>query len=509
MPRPAIEFSGISKRFGGVVALSGVDLHVYPGEVLALVGENGAGKSTLLSILSGHLTPDSGAIALDGATALFAGPRDATATGIHVVRQEPTLFPDLTVAENVLAGALPTRARRLVRQREITALAGRRLAAAGLADLVPLRTPVRDLGPGDRQLVEIAKALTHAGGVKVIAFDEPTSSLTADNVQRLYGIVERLRTDGVAVIYVSHRMHETFQVADRIAVLRDGHNVGVLTRADTTDEALVRLMVGRDLAAVTRRVAHEQPSDAAPRTALQLRGLSGPGLQPADLHIRAGEILGVAGLVKAGRSRLARTIFGVIPHTAGDVVVNGAPIRLRSPHDALRSGIVLVPEDRQAQGLITQRSIKENVTLGQLKGLRRGRIINGAAEARVVRDLADRLRIKTPSIDAEVNTLSGGNQQKVVLARAIARRPSVLLLDEPTRGVDVGAKAEIYELIRDLAAGGTAVLLISSELPELLTLSDRIIVMRSGQISGELTAEDATEEGLLRLAMPTPTAGVA
>jgi L-arabinose transport system ATP-binding protein len=501
MATNALEIRDLHKRFGAVSALSGVDLRVDSGEVLALVGENGAGKSTLLSILSGHLAPDSGSIRWNGEDVVLSSPRDAATRGIHVVRQEPTLYPDLSVAENLLAGSLPTRLGRFVRQRDTYDLAARRLANAGIADLIPLRSVVRELGPGERQLVEIAKAITHSHGVRLVAFDEPTSSLAADSVARLMQIVRTLQADGVAIIYVSHRMQETFHVADRITVLRDGRSVGDLPKKGTRDSEVFQLMVGREL----RQISKEPNSsrDAAP--VLSVTELSTLGLRDITFRLAPGEILGVAGLVKSGRSRLARALFGRIPLLGGTIELAGRAVRIASPSEALRAGIVLVPEDRHLEGLVLSRSVLENLTLGRLGNYRRLRFLSRSQERTHGRDVVSSLRVKTQSIDTAVDMLSGGNQQKIVLGRAISRSASVLILDEPTRGVDVGAKAEIYELILQLAKDGTAIMLISSELPELLLLSDRILVMREGRISGDLPRDSATEEKLLSLAMPAPT----
>ena len=494
---PIVEFANIEKRFGGVTALSGVDFSVHPGEVLGLVGENGAGKSTLLSILSGHHSPTSGTIRINGSEVRFAAPFESLATGIFVVRQEPTLYPDLTVAENLSIGRLPAIGRFLTQGRIIKDVE-RRLAAAGLSGLLPLSSLVKDLRPSDRQIVEIAKSVINAAPGSVVALDEPTSSLTAENVTVVMNIVRRLRDIGVAVIYVTHRMSELFEIADRFAVLRDGKVVANRPRSECTEPELIALMVGREIESMTRMAGRGDLQEVV----LDVNRLCCPGLTDISFSLRAGEILGIGGLVKSGRTRLARTLFGDITATDGQVTVSGAAGHMSTPSEALRRGIVLVPEDRHHEGLVLQRSIRENLSLGRLREYSRMRVIDSARERAAAKELAARMRIKADSTEVEVGTLSGGNQQKVLLSRAIARNPRVLILDEPTRGVDVGAKAEIYELIRQRAAEGTAVLLISSELPELLLLSDRIAVMREGRMSDPVDGASATEESLLDLAMP-------
>ena len=491
---PRLQFEQISKSFSGVHALRDVSLHVRAGEVLALMGENGAGKSTLLRILSGDHEPSSGRMLLDGAPVEFAGPRDANRAGLRVIQQEPEIVPHVSVAENIYLGALPRRGRILDR-RALFERAHADLAEYGFTGAVDPATMGADLSPAQRQLVEIMRAL--ATDVRVIAFDEPTSSLSEHEVEALFGLIRRLRADGAAVIYVSHRMPEIFTIADRVAVLRDGRYVGDRMVADTDNAELVRMMVGRDLTDMF--VREPRPAGAV---VLAARNLETEDVHDVSLDVRAGEVVGLGGLVGAGRSELAHALVGDVPLTGGTVEVDGRVLQLRGPGDALRAGIGLAPEERKAQALLLRRSVRDNISLAVLGRLSRLHVVRRREERDIARTYVEELSIRTPSVEQEVGNLSGGNQQKVVLARWLARRPKVLILDEPTRGVDVGAKAEIYSIISALAADGMAVLVISSELPELLGLADRVVVMRDGRIAGELARADATEERVLTLAMP-------
>ncbi|MFC1414748.1 sugar ABC transporter ATP-binding protein [Streptacidiphilus sp. N1-12] len=490
----------ISKSFGPVHALSEVSLDVRAGEVLALMGENGAGKSTLLRVLSGDHQPDRGRLVLDGAPVAFHSPHEAQRAGLRVIQQEPEIVPHVSVAENIYLGALPRRAR-VVDQRALFAQVDRDLERYGFADVLDPRMLGSALSPAQRQLVEILRALV--GDVRVIAFDEPTSSLADHEVEALFGLIRRLRDDGVAVVYVSHRMPEIFAIADRVAVLRDGRYVGDRPVAQTDHTELVRMMVGRDLADMFVRQPRE-PGEVV----LSVRDLVTEDVHGVSLDLRAGEVVGLGGLIGAGRSELAQALVGAVPVHGGGIEMEGKPLRLRGPGDALRAGIGLAPEERKAQALLLRRTIRDNISLAVLGRLTRWHVVRRAAEREIALRHVEQLSIRTHSIEQEVSTLSGGNQQKVVLARWLARRPKVLILDEPTRGVDVGAKAEIYAIINDLAAQGMALLVISSELPELLGLSDRIVVMRGGRVTGEVTQAQATEERVLALAMaedPSPT----
>ncbi|HXA61168.1 MAG TPA: sugar ABC transporter ATP-binding protein [Streptosporangiaceae bacterium] len=483
----------ISKSFGPVHALAEVSLDVRAGEVLALMGENGAGKSTLLRVLSGDHQPDTGHLLLDGTPVTFHSPHEAHRAGLRVIQQEPEIVPHVSVAENIYLGALPRRAR-IVDKRTLLAQVRRDLERYGFQDVLDPGALGSELSAAQRQLVEILRAL--AGEVRVIAFDEPTSSLSDHEVDALFGLIRRLRDDGVAIVYVSHRMPEIFTIADRVAVLRDGRYVGDRMVSQTDNAELVRMMVGRNLADMFVRDPRE-PGEVM----LSVRGLVTDDVRDVNLQVRAGEVVGLGGLVGAGRSELALAIIGAVPIHQGGIEVAGEPLRLRGPADALRAGIGLAPEERKAQALLLRRSVRDNITLAVLRRLARLRVVRRRAERDLARRHVDQLAIRASSIEQEVATLSGGNQQKVVLARWLARRPTVLILDEPTRGVDVGAKAEIYSIINDLAAQGMALLVISSEMPELLGLSDRIVVMQGGRVTGEVTRAEATEERVLALAM--------
>jgi len=484
---------GISKGFAGVQALREVTVEVRSGEVLALIGENGAGKSTLLRILSGDYQPDAGRLVLDGQPITLGNPRDAHRAGIRVIYQEPEIIPHVSVAENVYVGELP-RHGRLFDRRTLLARVRGDLARYGFAGALDPTTLGSELSPAQRQLVEILRALT--SDVKVLAFDEPTSSLSDAEVEALFRLIRRLRGEGLAIVYVSHRMKEIFAIADRVVVLRDGRVVGSRPVAGTSEGELVRLMVGRDLSEAFVR----EPRPPGPLV-LSVRGLTTDDVTDIDLDLHAGEVVGLAGLVGAGRSELAQAIVGNVAIHFGEVRLDGRPLRLHSPAEAVRAGIGFAPEERKAQALLLERTVRDNISLAVLDRLRRFRVVRRAQENALARRFVRQLDVRTPSIEREVGTLSGGNQQKVVLARWLARRPKVLILDEPTRGVDVGAKAEIYSIINELADDGLALLLISSELLEILGLADRIVVMQAGRISGELSRAQATEERVLALAI--------
>ncbi|MCX4748796.1 sugar ABC transporter ATP-binding protein [Kitasatospora sp. NBC_01287] len=485
---------GLGKRFGEVRALGGVTLDFPAGQVTALMGENGAGKSTLLKILTGDHQPTEGAVLLDGAEVELHSPARARAAGIRIIPQEPEIIPHVSVAENVYAGALPRGAARRLDRAELRRRIEADLDRLGFARVLDPDLLGSELTPAQRQLVEILRALT--GEAKVIAFDEPTSSLSEQEVAALFELIRRLRDQGVAVIYVSHRMKEIFQLADRIAVLRDGTVAGVLEAAKATEGELVRLMVGRDLSAMFVR-----QNVASDRVVLEVEHLTTDDVRDISLTVRAGEVVGVAGLIGAGRSELALALAGDLPVRSGTVRLDGQELRSGDPGAVIRAGLGLAPEERKAQALFLHRTIRDNTSLVVLERLRRWRFVRRTAERELAQSYADRLRVRAPSIEHEVRKLSGGNQQKVVLARWLARKPKVLILDEPTRGIDVGAKAEIYQIIADLAKEGVALLVISSELPEVLGLADRVVVMQNGRITGELDRAEATEERILALAM--------
>jgi L-arabinose transport system ATP-binding protein len=488
-----LRIRNVSKAFPNVQALDDVSLDVRPGEVLAFLGENGAGKSTLLKILNGDYRPDEGTLTIDGEALSFAGPREARAAGIRVIYQEPEIIPGVDVAENIYAGELPRRGP-FIDRGELNERLRRDLAEYGFEDVLPRDRMGAELSAAQRQLVEIMRAVKSR--MRILALDEPTSSLTDDEVERLFELVRRLRDEGVAIIYVSHRLHEILRLADRVAILRDGRLVTVKPAADLDEDEIVRSMVGRDLGEVfgRRRAATD-------RVVLRVTDVRSDWHRGVSFEVRAGEIVGFAGLVGAGRTELAKVVFGELPMASGRVEVDGREVRIGQPVDAIGHGIGFAPEDRKREGLVLVRSVLENTTLAILRRLCRFRIVQRRLERRLAAEFVARLNVRTPSLDQEVGKLSGGNQQKVVLARWLAARPKVLILDEPTRGIDVGAKAEIYRLVDELANAGLGIMFISSDLPEILGMSDRIYVMQGGRITGELPGPGTTEEQVLALAI--------
>ncbi len=492
--------AGIAKSFPGVQALQGVDFEVRRGEVMALLGENGAGKSTLLKILAGAQVPDAGTIAFDGREVTLGSPHDAQGLGIVTIYQEFNLVPQLSVAENVLIGREPTRLgfvdwpamRRTTRA--ITREVG--------LDHDPDRL-VADLSVAEQQMVEIARALSMEA--KLVVMDEPTSALSEHEVQRLFAIIRSLKARGIAVVFVTHRLEEVMAICDRITVLRDGRLVGAADIAEATVERIIRMMVGREVESLfARRGRHGEGG-----TALEVAGLTRGRdardphavlLQDISFSVRKGEILGLAGLVGAGRTEVARAVFGADPFERGRVLVDGREVTIRSPADAIAAGIGLVPEDRKQQALFLSLAVRTNLSVAALGRLTRALgFVDHADERKLVADYRERLNIRMTSPEQAIVNLSGGNQQKVVLARWLALQPKVLIVDEPTRGIDIAAKAEVHHLLYELADAGIAVVAISSELPEVMTVSDRIITMREGRITGELTREEASEERLMRL----------
>ncbi|HZC51362.1 MAG TPA: sugar ABC transporter ATP-binding protein [Mycobacterium sp.] len=483
----------VSKAFAGVRALRDVTVDGRSGEVLALMGENGAGKSTLLKILAGAYLPDHGTVAIDGETVSFRSPRDAHLAGVRVIYQEPEIIPHVSVAENIYVGELSARSH-VFRRGNVEERARADLARYGFTRALRPDMLGEQLSPAQRQLVEIMRALI--ADVRIIAFDEPTSSLSDVEVDSLFRLIRRLRDDGITVLYVSHRLPEIFRIADRVTVLRDGAVVGTRITTETDDDELVAMMVGRDLTDMFVRQSHE-----AGEVVLSVRHLTSDDVTDVSFDVRAGEVVGIAGLVGAGRSELAHAVVGNEPVRAGAVQVGGRTVRIRSPRDAVRAGIGFAPEERKAQALLMHRSVRDNISLAVLGRISVAHVVRRGEERRIATRYVKRLAVRTPSLEHAVANLSGGNQQKVVLARWLARRPRVLILDEPTRGVDVGAKAEIYQVINELAGEGIAIVVISSELPEILALADRVLVMQAGRITGELARSEATEERILALAM--------
>jgi rhamnose transport system ATP-binding protein len=489
---PILELQHATKSFGAVHALEDGDIELFGGEVHGLVGENGAGKSTLVKILAGVHRPDAGRLVIDGDEAIFENAKQSQGAGIAIIFQEPTLFPDLTVAENIFVGVQP-----LKRFRRIDGRRMRREASAVFDQLGVRLDPdrlARGLSIADQQLVEIAKALT--SNARVIVMDEPTAALTNTEVQRLFGIVETLRTRGNAVLFVSHRLEEIFAVCQRVTVMRDGRHVLTKPIGELTVQSVIRAMVGRDMDALFPKVDAERGN-----VVLNVNRLTREGVfTDVSFEVRQGEIVALAGLVGAGRSEVARAVFGIDRWDAGSVEVAGRQLRPGSPTSAMAAGVALVPEDRRQQGLLMDFSIERNIALASLDEVRRGGLIPRGAERRFARDWAVKLQLKYGKLTNPVWTLSGGNQQKVVLAKWLARRPKVLIVDEPTRGIDVGTKAEVHRLLSELAAQGVAVLMISSELPEVLGMADRIVVLFEGRVMREFARADATEDAIMHAA---------
>jgi L-arabinose transport system ATP-binding protein len=493
IPPGTLRVRNISKAFPNVQALADVSLDIRPGQILAFMGENGAGKSTLLKIINGDYQQDIGTISIDDEVLSFSNPKQAHEAGIRVIYQEPEIVPGTTVPENIWLGELPKRYGILDR-RALNEKAQSRLEEYGFENVLPIDLMGEELSSAQRQIVEIMRALKR--DVRVLALDEPTSSLTDEEVDRLFSLVRRLRDDGVAIIYVSHRINEIKRLCDRIAILRDGRLIAVKPASEMTEAEIVSLMVGRDLSDVFQR--HPSGSD---REILRVEELHSNWHNGVSFHINAGEVVGFSGLVGAGRSELAKVIFGELPKNSGRIILDGEELTIHRPDQAIAKGIGFAPEDRKREGLILMRSVLENASMAILRQLSRFHIVRRTQEREVVGSFVEKLNVRTPSLDQEVGKLSGGNQQKVVLSRWLAVRPKILILDEPTRGIDVGAKAEIYNLIDELANEGLGIMFISSEMPEILGLADRVYVMQNGRITGELSGTDATEEAILELAM--------
>jgi rhamnose transport system ATP-binding protein len=493
LSQPLIELRGVTKQFGGAHALRRVQLALYPHEVHALVGENGAGKSTLVKVLGGVHAPDAGEVLVDGQPVALHSPNQAQRLGIAVIHQHPTLFPDLDVAENIYMGHHPVGRLRQVDWKRMYASVDSLLATLGVQ--FTARTPVRSLSVADQQLIEIAKALNVQA--RVLVMDEPTASLSPHEVHELFALVRRLREQDVAILFVSHRLEEVFELADRITILRDGSFVTSALVNEMTPEAMIRHMVGREIATLFPKQA-TTPGAAA----LAVKNLSRAGeFRDISFEVHEGEILGLSGLVGAGRTEVAQALFGITRPESGEIWLHGELVQIDSPTRAMQLGIAYVPEDRLSQGLVLEFPIRSNITspIWQKISTWFG-LLDFAYERRLAQDFFQRLSIHAQGINQQTKSLSGGNQQKVVLAKWLTTRPKVLILDEPTRGVDIGAKAEVHRIVSDLAAEGIAIILISSELPEVLAMADRVLVLHEGRIAAEFDHAAATQEKVMTAA---------
>lgn len=500
MEKKLLDMKNISKTFGNVQALKGVSLDLYAGEVLALMGENGAGKSTLMNILSGSLQPTEGEIYLNGEKVVAPDPITAKKLGIAKIHQELQIVPELSVAENIFLGRWKTSAGPAV---DFKAMKDEAKVYLDMLDVhVDPSKKLKDLRIGEQQLVEIAKAISLNS--KIIVMDEPTSAISEKEAEKLFTIIRRLRGEGKGIIYITHRMEEIFKIADRLTVMRDGQYIGTVKAAETSKDEIIRMMVGRDM-------SEQYPKDPTEKgeVALEVKNLTYTppmgsfrrSLKNISLKVRHGEVLGIAGLAGAGRSEFFECLAGVHHgDTRGEIIIEGRPVTIKTPADAIRAGISFATEDRKGSGLVLQRSIGENMSLPLLKKFSSMFFMKHQEEKKVWQEQMEALRVKAPGYKTLASSLSGGNQQKVVLARWLMTHPKILLLDEPTRGIDVGAKAEIYQLINNLAKQGMAIIVVSSELPEVIGISDRIVTFCEGELTGEFMQEDATQEKLLQSA---------
>lgn len=489
-PEPVLRLTGITKTFPGVKALSGVSLELYPGQVTALIGENGAGKSTIVKVLTGIYRADAGEISVDGTPVSFTSADDASDAGITAIHQETVLFDELSVAENIFIGHAPRGRFGLIDTAAMHAKA--RDILARIDAPLDAATPLKDLGIASKHLVAIARALSV--DARVVIMDEPTAALSQKEIEELYELVDRLKAEGRAILFISHKFDEIFRIADRYAVFRDGEHVGAGLMSDVTEGDLVQLMVGRAVDQIFPDRAHRTGA-----TVLEVEGLCHPTeFDGIDLTLAKGEILGFYGLVGAGRSELMQAIFGITRPSAGTIRMDGTPCEIHSPADAIANGIVYVPEDRGKQGAIIGLPIFQNVTLPSLEQTSHSGFLKLAQEFELSRTYAERLELRAAALDQDVGNLSGGNQQKVVIAKWLATKPRVIILDEPTKGIDIGSKAAVHAFMAELAAEGLAVIMVSSEIPEILGMSDRVIVMREGLIAAELSGPELTPETLVR-----------
>ncbi|HIF9115577.1 ribose ABC transporter ATP-binding protein RbsA [Photobacterium damselae] len=492
MTQPILALEGIEKAFPGVKALDNACLNVYPGRVMALMGENGAGKSTLMKVLTGIYSKDAGEVRYQGAPVHFHGPRHSQEAGISIIHQELNLIPELTIAENIFLGREKTNAFGGIKWAEMYREADALLKRLNVKH--SSRQLLGELSLGEQQMVEIAKALSFKS--QVIIMDEPTDALTDTETESLFNVINELRSEGCGIVYISHRLKEIFEICDDITVLRDGKFIGECRVADTDEDGLIEMMVGRRLDEQYPRIAVKHGT-----TCLEVKNLTGSGINDVSFTLDRGEILGISGLMGAGRTELMKVIYGALTRESGDVILDGKIINPISPQDGLANGIAYISEDRKGDGLILGLSVKENMSICALEQLSNGIKIDQQQEIIAVEDFIRLFNIKTPTRDQIIGNLSGGNQQKVAIAKGLMTKPKVLILDEPTRGVDVGAKKEIYQLINQFKADGMSIILVSSEMPEVLGMSDRILVMHEGRISGEFTPEEANQEKLLACAV--------
>ncbi|ARR51115.1 ribose ABC transporter ATP-binding protein RbsA [Photobacterium damselae subsp. damselae] len=492
MTQPILALEGIEKAFPGVKALDNACLNVYPGRVMALMGENGAGKSTLMKVLTGIYSKDAGEVRYQGSPVHFHGPRHSQEAGISIIHQELNLIPELTIAENIFLGREKTNAFGGIKWAEMYREADALLKRLNVKH--SSRQLLGELSLGEQQMVEIAKALSFKS--QVIIMDEPTDALTDTETESLFNVINELRSEGCGIVYISHRLKEIFEICDDITVLRDGKFIGECRVADTDEDGLIEMMVGRRLDEQYPRIAVKHGT-----TCLEVKNLTGSGINDVSFTLDRGEILGISGLMGAGRTELMKVIYGALTRESGDVILDGKIINPISPQDGLANGIAYISEDRKGDGLILGLSVKENMSICALEQLSNGIKIDQQQEVIAVEDFIRLFNIKTPTRDQIIGNLSGGNQQKVAIAKGLMTKPKVLILDEPTRGVDVGAKKEIYQLINQFKADGMSIILVSSEMPEVLGMSDRILVMHEGRISGEFTPEEANQEKLLACAV--------